>query len=191
MSQLKPFFITGSNVKIKVNDKTMAYCTDFSCTVQVITQTPKVLGKFEGSSVEPLGYSVSGSFALIRYAKNATSEYGGRTPNGASNYGNGSGSWGNGDGTGVIGSATDIQLNPADLANGSTFDIEVYQKIEPVLGKKDNLGLIKIRNARLTRADFSISKKSVAIERFDFTALYVDYDSFRADFSGSPISEIR
>lgn len=191
MSGLKPFFITGANVKIKANGKTLAFCTDFSCSVQVITQTPKVLGKYEGSSVEPLGYSVSGSFTLIRYAKNAVKEYGGATPNSTVNSGNGVGSWGNGDGNSTIGGASDIQLNPADLASGSTFDIEVYQKIRPDKNKSDNLGVVKVRNARVSRADFSVTKKNVAQERFEFVALYADYDSFRADFSGLPLEEVR
>lgn len=192
MSGLKPFFITGANVKIKANGKTLAFCTDFSCSVQIITQTPKVLGKYEGSSVEPLGYSVSGSFTLIRYAKNAVAEYGGATPpNGTVNAGNGVGAWGNGDGNTAIGGASDIQLNPADLVNGSTFDIEIYQKIRPSIDKTDNLGVVKVRNARISRADFQLSKKSAAQEKFEFVALYVDGDSFKADFSGLPLEEIR
>lgn len=182
MANLKPFFITGANVKVKLNGKTMAFCTDLSCSVQVITQTPKVLGKYEGSSVEPLGYSVSGSFTLIRYAKNAVGDIGGTNPKDTVNSGNGMGNWIDSG----IGQATDIQLNPADLANGSSFDIEVYQKTLSTDGKKDSLGVIKIRNARITQADFSVSKKSAAIQRFTFVALYADEDSFRADFSGLP-----
>lgn len=187
MSGLKPFFITGANSKILLNGKTMAFCTDFTCSVQILTQTPKVLGKFEGSSVEPLGYTVSGSFTLIRYAKNAVSEYGGMQPRDTVNSGNGMGNWTDKG----VGQATDIQANPADLANGSTFDIEVYQKIEPQPGVKDQLGVIKVRNARITQANFSLSKKQVATQSFNFVALYVDEDSFRADFSGSPIDEVR
>ena len=181
MSGIKPFFITGANSKIKVNGKTMAFCTDISCSVQILTQTPKVLGKYEGTSVEPLGYTVSGSFTLIRYAKNAVSDIDG-APKDAVNSGNGMGNWVD---TLRPGSASDIQANPADLSNGSTFDIEIYQKIEPSRGQFDQLGVIRIRNARITQADFTLSKKSVAMQRFNFVALYADEDSFRADFSGT------
>lgn len=188
MSGIKPFFITGANVKIKLNGKTMAFCTDLACSVQIVTQTPKVLGKFEGSSVEPLGYSVAGSFTLIRYAKDAVSATGGKSPNGVTNSGNGLGNWPD---TLRVGSASDIQLNPADLANGSTFDIEVYQKVRTDEERSDQLGVIRIRNARITQADFSLSKRQAAMQRFNFVALYVDEDSFRADFSGTPIDEVR
>lgn len=186
MAGKRPFFITGSNVKIKVNGKTMAFCTDLNCTVQIITQTPKVLGKYEGSSVEPLGYSVSGSFTLIRYAKSATdvaTKNHGSSPDGTSSHGNGVGNWTETH----LGGATDIQTNPGDLSNGSTFDIEVYQKLQASPGSnKENLGILKIRNARITQADFSISKRDAARQRFSFVALYVDEDSFKADFSGLP-----
>jgi hypothetical protein len=52
-----------------------------------------------------------------------------------------------------------------------------------IVGHGD-LGLAKIRNCRITQADFSISKKGLAIQRFNFVALYVDEDSFTADASG-------
>lgn len=180
MSGLKPFFITGANAKIKLNGKTLAFCTDLSYSIQVITQTPKVLGMYEGSSVEPLGYSVSGSFTLIRYAKNAVKDIGSQ-PHSTVNKGNGTGNFAD---TLRVGSASDIQLNPADLHNGTSFDIEVYQKVEKSPGKFDQLGVAKIRQARITQTDFSLSKKTLAVQKFNFVALYADEDSFKADFSG-------
>lgn len=186
MSGIRPFFITGANVKILLNGKTMAFCTDFSCSTQILTQTPKVLGKYEGSSVEPLGYTVSGSFTLIRYAKNAVKDIGVQ-PHSTVNDGNGMGNWSDSG----LGQATDIQANPADLHNGSTFNIEVYQKIVKDNGSKDKLGIVRIRNARITQVDFAISKKAAATQHFNFIALYVDEDSYRADFSGLPIDEVR
>lgn len=211
MSGIKPFFVNGTNVKIKLNGKTLAFCTDLSCSVQIITQTPKVLGKYEGSSVEPLGYTVSGSFTLVRYVKNAVSTIGSGI-SGASNEGNGAGNWID---TLRIGSASDIQTNPGDLEKGSTFDIEVYQVTDSatvttdqgvnieikkpsrinipttVPTSKTMLGVLRIRNARITQADFTVSKRNVAVQRFNFVALYADEDSFNADFSGSPVDEIR
>jgi hypothetical protein len=225
MSGVKPFFITGANAKIKLNNKTLAFCTDISYSVQVLTQTPKILGMYEGSSVEPLGYSVSGSFTIIRYAKDAKANIGGKAPNGttANDTGNGVGNWGGvwggtiGDflarnGVGNDGRANE-SLDPSRFANGVTFDIEIYQKtpgggdnqgldavtgraaasILDTLGGGNNLfgagpgnsiGVAKIRNCRITQADFQMSKKGAATQRFNFIALYVDEDSFVADFSG-------
>src|ERR1051325_3342415 len=96
MSGVRPFFITGANAKIKLNGKTLAFCTDLAYSVQILTQTPKVLGMYEGSSVEPLGYQVSGSFTIIRYAKDVKQATGGTPPKGlaGNDAGNGVGNWG-------------------------------------------------------------------------------------------------
>lgn len=218
MSGQTPFFVTGANAKIKVSGRTMAFCTDVSYTIQVIHQTPKILGMYEGSSVEPLGYSVNGSFTIIRYAKDAGAAVGSKPKGTADNdAGNGVGNWGGtwggniGDflaanGIGNDGRANEA-LNPSKLANGTTFDIEIYQKVRAqggsanspgffsklldVMGgstgggyETDAIGVAKIRNARITQADFRMTKKGVAIQTFNFTALYVDEDSFVADYSG-------
>jgi hypothetical protein len=235
MSGIAPFFLTGANAKIKINGKTMAFCTDLSYSVQILTQTPKVLGMYEGSSVEPLGYSVSGSFSIIRYAKGAREALPnhpvGTTGNDA---GNGVGNWGNAwGGDGVINAQGLIEqvgignsgraneaLNPSKLGNATTFDIQVYQKVHTevktgvvtsgisnladlamggqygqaivtadqsekgVFKETALIGIANIRNCRITQADFSLTKKGAAVQRFNFVALYVDEDSFAADFSG-------
>ena len=216
MSGIRPFFISGGNAKIKINNKTLAFCTDISYSVQVMTQTPKILGMYEGSSVEPLGYSVSGSFTIIRYAKDAKKGIGKEAPMyvAANDAGNGIGNWGSTwggtasdffarNGIGNDGRAQE-GLDPSKFANGVTFDIEIYQKIPNngdtspgavgdllnALGGGENsssgnsIGVAKIRNCRITKADFSLSKKGLATQRFDFIALYVDEDAFVADFSG-------
>lgn len=229
MSGIRPFFVNGANAKIKLNGKTLAFCTDLSYSIQVLTQTPKVLGMYEGSSVEPLGYNVSGSFTVVRYVKDISSGVGGTRPQGIAenDAGNGVGNWGsawggklgdflNRNGAGNDGRANEA-LDPSKFSNGTTFDIQIYQKVDTrgaranqadgvtnALGSVaallqggnntdgsggsgpqiDFIGVANIRNCRITQADFSLSKKGVAMERFQFTALYVDEDSFVADFSG-------
>ena len=227
MSGLRPFFLTGANAKIKLNGKTLAFCTDLSYSVQVLTQTPKVLGMYEGSSVEPLGYTVSGSFTVIRYMKDIAQAVGGARPNSVveNDAGNGIGNWGGvwggklGDffarnGVGNDGRANEA-LDPSKFQGGTTFDIQVYQKVDTRTGDLQQpgglqgqltnalndvssilqggagtgqsfglVGVANIRNCRITQSDFSISKKGAAMQRFTFVALYVDEDSFVADFSG-------
>lgn len=222
MASVKPTFITGANAKIRLNGKTIAFCQDFSCSIQVLTKTPKVLGKYEGDSVEPLGYMVSGSFSVIRYAKGVKKALGeGHYPKGLAenDAGNGVGNWGTvwggqlGDflsrsGIGNDGRAHEA-LDPSKFGSGTTFDIQVYQKVAVGAGTPsgnviqnitevlnggtgsgpgtdpsvDYLGVINIRKARITQADFSISKRSPAVERFNFVALYVDGDGYVANAS--------
>ncbi len=191
MSGVRPFFITGAKAKVRLNNKTLAFCTDLSYSIQVLHQTPKILGMYEGSSEEPLGYSVSGSFTVVRYAKDAVSNTGGTKPKGVAenDAGNGVGNWGGvwggtaGDffarnGIGNDGRANE-SLDPSRFDNGTTFDIQVYQKTPD-----GDIGVANIRNVRITQADFSLQKKGAAMQKFNFVALYVDEDSFVADFSG-------
>ena len=229
MAGIRPNFITGANAKIKLNGKTLAFCTDLSYSIQILTQTPKVLGMYEGSSVEPLGYSVTGSFTVIRYAKDVRAATGGKTPQGmaTNDAGNGVGNWGSVWGNGLFSNALNTAgfgndgraneaLDPSRFKDATTFDIQVYQKVvksvdgpqdlfsqaaAPIqqlanLGRGDKvegfsaasanvIGVANIRNCRITAADFSLTKRGAAIQRFTFTALYVDEDSFVADFSGT------
>jgi hypothetical protein len=216
---IKPFFITGANAKILLNNKTLAYCTDVSYTVQIIHQTPKVLGMYEGTSVEPLGYNVSGSFQVVRYVRHATDDLNGAVSPNPSDSGNGVGNWGSTwtgwrgflarSGIGNDGRAHEA-LDPSKFANSTTFDIQIYQKVaqknqkqaskvDKTLDKVTSvlsggnpqsigsnlIGVANIRNCRITQADFSMSKKGIAVQRFNFVALYVDEDAFAADFSGT------
>lgn len=189
MSGIKPFFVTGDKIKIMLNGKTMAFATDFSCSVQVLTKTPHVLGMYEGTSVEPLSYNVGGTFSIVRYVKNVQGNVGGKPPHGAdpNDQGNGIGSWGAGL-AGVIGIAPNSQdgranedFNPATLNQGTSFDIAVYQH-NP---NGDPLGVIMIRSVRCTKMDFSINKKNPGMDRFEFVGLYLDGDNFYAQSSGS------
>jgi hypothetical protein len=198
MSGIKPFFVTGDKVKLVVNGKVMAFATDFSASVQILTQTPHVLGMYEGTSVEPLGYNVSGSFAIVRYVKNAKENIGGTPPNGVqdADNGNGIGSWGNPSaavlgvlaGGGLPGSGSpsaqdgraNEALNPATYSQGTSFDIEIYQH-QP---NGDPLGVVRIRSARISKADFNINKKNAGMDRFEFVGLYLDGDNFYAQSSG-------
>lgn len=222
MAGTKPTFITGATAKIRLNGKTLAFCQDFSLSIQVITKTPKVLGKYEGDSVEPLSYTVSGSFSVVRYAKGIREALGpGNFPNSLAenDAGNGVGNWGTawggkfGDflsrnGIGNDGRAHEA-LDPSKFAAGTTFDIQLYQKVPkgnagtaagnlvqtitgilaggsgtgPGDSGVDYLGVLNIRYARITQADFSINKRSPAMERFNFVALYVDGDGFVANAS--------
>jgi hypothetical protein len=207
---MKPFFVTGDKLKIKLNGKTIAFATDLMCSIQILHQTPHVLGMYEGVSVEPLAYNITGSFSIIRYVRNAQANDGGATvPNGVAtnDSGNGVGNWGSVWGGGVLNNVfsslgnlggtlggsdgrANEALDPSTYSQGTTFDIEVYQKFENittegVAGTFGTLGVLRIRSARITKADFSINKKSPGQDRFEFTALYVDGDAYQAKPSGT------
>ena len=170
----------------------MAYCTNIAYSVVVNHASPISLGQYESTGIEPLSYKVSGSFTVIRYAADAKSRIGAAaSPGHTSEGGNGIGNWGE-DGylerakaglklSGADGRVYD-SLNPVKLEKATGFEINIYQKIPDFA---EQVSVTRIRDARITRADFNLSKKSVATQTFNFTALYVDEDSFLADFSGS------
>lgn len=185
MSGLAPFFITGANAKIKMNDKTIAFCQDFSYTVNVKHAAPKVLGLYEVDGLEPLSYEVSGSFSVIRYArdlKGYLEEEGYGVPKGVSDDGNGLGSFSSSGKTffDSDGRAGD-NLDPSALKYATTFDIEIYQK-----SAAGQVAVARVRNCRVERADFSLAGKAApATQRFTFRAIFADEDSFLAGFSGT------
>ena len=190
------FFLTGANAKIKLNNKTMAFCTDLSYSITVNVQNPKILGMYESHSMEPVGYSVTGTFSVIRYMSGVKSAVN-NPPNGVSEQGNGLGNWGGDDIVSRIGAGNDGRpnehLNPKLLSTSGMFDVEIYQKVSTQTGTSKNgdpifstslCAVARIRDCRIEKADFSISKTSAAIEQFTFKAAYVDEDTFNADFSG-------
>lgn len=198
MSGIRPFFVTGANAKLKLNGKTIAFCSDFACSIIISHQTPKVLGMYEGVSVEPLSYNVSGTFSIIRYVHNAKANIGGTPVPGVAinDAGNGVGNWGSVWGGGILGNLPSLlgnpfaggsdgraneALDPSTYQQGTTFDIEIYQH-NP---NGDPLGVLKVRSARISRADFNVSKKSPGMDKFEFIALYVDGDAYQAKPSGT------
>lgn len=182
---MKPFFLTGANAKIKVNGFTVAFATDISYRVEVKHADPRILGMYEGHSIEPLAYHVSGSFTVIRYVAEAVQRIAGKNPFGVNNNGNGVGamdSKSNSDISLGVSSEVDMRnaFNPRQLERASGFEIEIFQKDERGVNPS-----AKIKGARLNLADFAISgKKNPAVQKYNFQALYVDEDSFLTDFSG-------
>lgn len=196
MAGIAPFFITGANAKIKINGVTLAFCTDLSYSVVVNHATPTVLGMYEPTSIEPLSYKVTGSFGVVRYANSVKEQLeaqGFKTPDGVSPDGNGVGGFSTNKGdtvasaifrSGAIGNdgRAHESFDPSKLQSATFFDIEIYQKM-PNGGELR--GVARLRNCRISRADLGMNKKSPTIERFQFMALYLDEDSFIADFSGN------
>lgn len=191
MSGQKIFFLSGANAKIKVNGRTIAFCTNISYSINVNHETPVILGMYEGSSVEPLSYKVSGSFSVIRYIAGIASDSGKINNIEVKDSGNGIGAWGpSSTGSRIKGGLTlnaskadgrvYDNLDPSSLEKGTTFDIEIHQKYS----NNRTHAAAKIRNCRIVGADFNLATKTVGTETFRFTALYADEDSFLADFSG-------
>jgi hypothetical protein len=149
---------------------------------------------YEGASVEPLSYAVSGSLSVVRYARNVIKSQENTSPRGlaqndsGNSIGNAGTAWDNGlgaflsaQGLGADGRANE-SFDPGRLDKATTFDIQIYQKT-----KKGLIGIANLRNVRFTRADFGMTKRSLGMQRFNFVALYVDEDAFVATPSGGGV----
>jgi len=189
MSGMIPFFLTGANAKVRVNNKTIAFCTDLSYSIKVAHVNPKVLGMYEGHSVTPLSYEVTGSFTIIKYTRGMAEQHDGlhgdKLPFGVTETGNGIGAWGP---DGVVYDLTasgndgraNQSLNPVYLKNSVMFDIEVYQKGP----HNDEVPVAQLPNCRIIQSDFKLSKRGVATQTFQFIAVYANEDTFVTSASG-------
>lgn len=210
MASQVPYFLTGANAKIRINNVTLAFCLDVGYSVRVNHRKPRVLGMFEPVSIEPVSYDVKGSFSIVRYVGGVSDflrKQGNRPiPGTAEKGGNGIGRW-KPDSGGIAGALeklgdditgqfynnnltdgrADKNLDPASLIAAMFFDLEIFQKINPnAENNEDRLAPVaKIRKCRITGSDFKLNKRSVATQVFTFEATYADEDSFLAGMSGA------
>jgi len=139
----RPFFLTGANARIILNNKSVAYATDISYAITVKHATPRVLGRFEVETIQPLSYDVEGTLTIIKYAR-GMKDYIGSPPNDVNQAGNGPGSYGASNGilAGALGLPSGGQFdggaadnfNPSRMFQSKMFDIEIRQNIPPKAG---------------------------------------------------------
>lgn len=194
MAQKVPFFLTGANARILLNNRTVAFATDVSYNIAVKHASPHVLGRFEAEVHQPLAYDVTGTMTIIRYARGIDKFLGQGAPADASPSGNGMGSFSRADGAGgfkkalglpVSGEssfdgAADEALNPSRFFQSKMFNIEIRQK----LGGNDETTVVMIRDCRIESFSFDLSKRGAAVQRLQFKARYADDDTFIARKSG-------
>lgn len=181
MAGKQPFILTGANAKLKVNGRTLAFATNVSYRIEVIHEDPRVLGMYEGHSLEPVSYKVSGGFSIIRYVADVRDQV--NAPSGVSNRGNGPGAWGDNKFSDAISSSPSPRefFNPRLMDRHSALELEIFQK----LPNGQDMPVAKIKGMKFTLNEFTIgNKKSPAMQQIQFMALYADEDSFRTAFSG-------
>ena len=144
----RPFFLTGANAKIILNNKSVAFATDISYSITVRQATPRVLGRFEVETIQPLSYDVEGTLTIIKYAR-GMKDYVSTPPEDVNQAGNGFGSFSAGNG--ILSSALGLpsggqfdggaadNFNPSKMFQSKMFDIEIRQKIPPKSGTSSTL----------------------------------------------------
>lgn len=161
--------VSGANALIVINDKKMVMAQDLNYSVRVDVLPVEVMGSYEVVAYEPIGYSVSGSFSIVRYMKAESGETSIKNTDGAK--GNSPSSIGLSD-----------HMNPGRLSASTTFNIYVYKKGstagagEP--GKEREF--ISLTECRITGFSSSISKRAFVIEQYQFVAKLYDDEVFEA-----------
>lgn len=200
MADQKPFFITGANALIKVDNVTVAYATNISCQVVVNHVSPRVLGRAEVEAHQPVSYDVAGSLSVVKYGRNIKSYFKEAAPNTAQDRGSGAGgftqdggvggfvrkSLGLGKLTGESTGAAEEAFNPSRFFQSQQFNIEIFQKVdEPGASNSVELTpMFVFRGCRFTGLQFQLEKKSPIILSMTFRARYYDDDTLVARGSG-------
>lgn len=160
---MKQGMITGANIKITAANNTLAFATNISYEVATQTIPIDVMGRYEVAANEPVGYTVSGSFSVIRYTKAVEAPKKNRI---AGVRQNGS------DISKVIsqggGRSAEDHLNPQNMLLSTTFDIEIHQKQNDTQSTR----VFKIKNCRITRRSMSLNKQSPYMDTFQFVGIF-------------------
>jgi hypothetical protein len=149
MASKTPFFLTGGNARILLNNRTVAYATNVTYRVSVKHAYPRVLGRFEVEVIQPLAYEVTGTLSIIRYGRGLQEYFAEHAPNSVDQAGNSVGSYGLSAFGGALGSALglptpdgqfdgkpDDAFNPSRFFQSTMFNIEIRQR----LPKQSDLG---------------------------------------------------
>lgn len=158
MAQMKPGFITGANAKLKMFNKTMAYCADVSYNISVQTIPIESIGKYEVHANEPVSYSVDGSFSVIRYTKVAKDV--GKVANAAAD---GNAPIKVADGSVNMGQHVD----PKQLLDSETFDLEIIEKRAGGLDQ----AIFTVKDCRLTRRGMTLNKRGVMVDAYSYVGI--------------------
>jgi hypothetical protein len=192
MAGIVPSFITGANAKLKIGNLTLAFATDLSYQITTNSIPVRAMGMIEVAAYEPVSYTVSGTFSVVRYTRDAASAdvvlsrlvaetnaatgettqvlksyIAGKQIPGASANGNSIHQW-NDSRAGNIGRHVD----PGSVLKSLTFDIEVFSK------QRDNNTelILKLRDCRISSKSGALTKKGLMVDNFSFNAILTDND---------------
>jgi hypothetical protein len=172
----KPIFLTGANAKLKIDGKTFAYAQDVSYNVSVDTIPIETMGRYEAVTIEPVNYSVGGEFSIVRYTKAAAAT--GAGIDGSNIDGNGLGSV---KGTNNSALGLSSHIDPSELLQSQTWDLEIFQK---GAGANDSKPVIKVKDCRITRIGGGLNKRGILVERVSYVGLLHEDESFEVGRSG-------
>ena len=170
----KPGFITGANAKLYIAGAVVAYATDVQYREDIQHIPIYAMGKIDAHAYEPVGYSVSGSFSVIRYTKNgdaastaaATAQNSGNSPKLYPTVGK--------------------QMDPGQWLASETVDIELFERAATSTNATEvKTSVLKIMDCRLTRRGITLTKRGVLSESFQFVGELIGDNNIAPADSGA------
>jgi len=173
MSGKKAGFITGANAKLKIGGNTVAYATDLQYREDVQHIPIYAMGKIDAHAYEPVGYTVSGTFSVIRYTKKAAAHTPAASTDNSAN-------------SPALYPDVGNQMDPGKWLSSNTVDIELFERtINDLAAAADtSTSVIKILDCRLTRRGISLTKRGVMSESFQFVGEIIQDSGQAAAHSG-------
>lgn len=179
-------FVSGANARLKVGAKILAYATDLSYDIQMNIIPIEAIGSYEVRRYEPISYSVSGSFTVMRYTSYMQPEN--SNPDGKGN------------GAIQVGGETSMgrQLDPGSVLSSEPFDIEITQSKAGEADTTDTAtvtlnSFFKLYGCRVTSRSASLNKRGVLMDTYRFVAILAgdtDDGSNPPTTSGSQIVDL-
>jgi hypothetical protein len=175
MAGIKPGFVTGANAKIQIGTKTLAYATNVSYDVNVITVPIEGIGRYEVWSNEPVAFQVNGSLSIVRYTKRgADAEIPLASPNG-----NSLDQIPTGETTTLAG-----HLSPGDILTSETFDMTLYDKAASG-NESDAVSILALTDCRITRRTGNLDKRGVLSDQYTFVGVLAG-DKIESGIAATP-----
>jgi hypothetical protein len=173
MAGVKPTFMVGARAKIKLDDKTLAFATNVSYSVDVAHIPVEVMGSYEVVAYEPVGYRVSGTLTVVRYtAAGNTTQANGATPDGNSVFK-----------MGTSAARAPAAFNPGNLILSETFELDVYDRRDGVAAN-DGQKFVTISDARFERRSGGLNAKGLLEEQYSFNGILMNDDAATVSKSG-------
>lgn len=189
MAGIIPSFLSSAKLVIRIDGRTMAYATNLSISDRMSVAPVGGIGAYNADALEPLQYSVSGSFAITIYdeaslaALNQAAASGALVPNRATAHKPS----GNFSGNSMF---SKNFFSPLHLMISRTIDIDVYERSNDgnVLAGADKVEILtyKIHNVRLTSYSLTFTPGSLMQEQVGFIAMKMEDAMSNAITNGSP-----
>lgn len=160
----------------------MAYGADVAYNISVATIPIETMGKYEVHSNEPVAYTVSGSFSIVRYTKASAdiSNIAGESETGAANGTGVAGNNSNSSGTTLdSGTAPGAHFDPSRLLMSASFDLEILEK-----SAAGDTSVFLIQDCRMTSRSASLNKRGVLVDSYQYVAILAGDNETVANFPG-------